>query len=275
MNKTGLKIISTFFPGYAASLAYRKLNNPQIKKIRPHELAVLDKADKETIKFKGFDIQCYTWKRGDNKVLLIHGWEGQAGNFADLIEKLLENNYTVYAFDAPAHGFSSKGKTSLYQFTELVGLLIKKYSVKKLVSHSFGGAATTAALFIDKDLKIDRYVLFTVPDKYTERINEIAAQTGISSRVKKKLLKRLEKDIKFNLNDWNVSYFVKHINVENALIIHDTNDAVIPIEQAKNVHLNWTNSEFLEITKTGHLRILRRETVIDAALHFLDNKRNV
>lgn len=166
MNKAFVKILSTFFPNQVANFAYKQLTNTQVRKLRPTELKVLDKAEKEHFQFKDFDIQTYKWQGGTEKVLLIHGWEGQAGNFADLIEKLIDQNYTVFAFDGPYHGFSSKGRTSLFEFTELAGTFIRKLGVSKLVSHSFGGVATTFALFNNLDLKIDRYVLLTTPDKF-------------------------------------------------------------------------------------------------------------
>jgi pimeloyl-ACP methyl ester carboxylesterase len=269
MEKLFIRIISTLFPNRVVSFAYNQLTNPQVKKLRPNELVILDKSQKETLKFQGFDIQLYTWRGGEDTVLLVHGWEGQAGNFADLVEKLIEQNYTVYAFDAPSHGFSSKGKTSLFEFAELVGLLIRKYNVKKLVSHSFGGVAITYALFNNKDLQIDKYLLLTVPDKFTERIDDVVEQVGITENVKQKLIRRLEKETKLDVNNLNVSDFVKVINVKQSLIVHDTQDSIIPIDRSKNVHKNWKNSEFLEIQGTGHFRILRTSPVIEKTLEFL------
>lgn len=270
MKKTVVKILSTLLPKQVAKFAYNQLTNPQIKKLRPNELLVLDKSHKEILKFQDFKIQLYTWLSGQDTVLLIHGWEGQAGNFADLIQKLLEQNYTVYAFDAPSHGFSSKGKTSLFEFTELVGILIRKFGVSKLVSHSFGGVATTYALLNNLDLKINKYVLLTTPDKFSERIDDVSEQVGITSKVKNILINRLEKETALNVNNLNVSDFVKTINVDRALIIHDKKDTVIPISRSKNVHKNWKVCEFIEVEGTGHFRILRTKFVLEKTLEFLD-----
>jgi pimeloyl-ACP methyl ester carboxylesterase len=269
MRKSIIKAISTILPNQVTSYAYNQLTNPQIKKLRPNEMIVLDKSKKEIFKFLEFDIQLYTWQGGEDKVLLIHGWEGQAGNFADIVEKLVEQNYTVYAFDAPSHGYSSKGSTSLFEFTELVGILIRKYAVTKLISHSFGGVATTYALYNNQDLKIDKYLLLTVPDRFIERINDVAEQVGITEKVKQKLISRLEKETKKDIYALNVSDFVKSINVENAMIIHDINDTVIPIARTKNVYDSWPNCTFVEIEGTGHFRILRTDSVIDKAIEFL------
>ncbi|MEM0930857.1 MAG: alpha/beta hydrolase [Bacteroidota bacterium] len=272
MRKTIVRLASTLFPSSITSFAYKQLTNPQVRKLRENELKTLDKADKNILKFKDFDIQLYTWKKGQRDVLLIHGWEGQAGNFSDLIEALLLNNYTVYAFDGPSHGFSSKGGTSLFEFTELVGVLIKRFQVKELISHSFGGVATTYALFTNKDIEIDKYILLTTPDKFTERIDDVSEMVGITDKVKNRLIQKLEKEIKLDVTTLNVSEFVKDINVKNSLIIHDKNDRVIPIARSKNVHENWKVSEFKEVSGTGHFRILRTKDVISMVIEFLKER---
>jgi pimeloyl-ACP methyl ester carboxylesterase len=217
-----------------------------------------------------FEIQLYKWEGGDKKVLLIHGWEGQAGNFSDMVEELLRYGYSVYAFDAPSHGFSSRGKTSLFEFTTLVGILIRRFQVEDLVSHSFGGVATTYALYNNKDLVINKYVLLTTPDKFVERIDDVSQMVGITEKVKRRLIERLEQELNIDVNTLSVSEFVKSINVKQALIIHDKNDKVIPIDRSKNVHKNWGVSEFKEIEGTGHFRILRTKEVISEVINYLE-----
>jgi pimeloyl-ACP methyl ester carboxylesterase len=270
LKKTFIKILSVLFPNKVANFAYKQLTNPQIRKLRPNELTVLESAEKERFQFKDFDIQTYKWQGGTEKILLIHGWEGQAGNFADLVKRLVEKNYTVYAFDGPSHGFSSKGQTSLFEFTELAGILIRKFGVSKLVSHSFGAVAATFALFNNLDLKIDKYVLLTTPDKFLERIEDVSEQAGITENVKNLLIKRLEKETSLDIKNLGVSEFVKTINVAKSLIIHDKNDTIVPINRSRNVYNNWKVCEFLEIEGTGHFRILRTKFVLDKTLEFLN-----
>jgi pimeloyl-ACP methyl ester carboxylesterase len=270
MKKTLVRIASNLFPSAITSFAYDQLTNPQVRKLRQNELKTLDKAEKETYKFKGFDIQLYTWKGGEKKILLIHGWEGQAGNFSDLIEALLKNGYTVHAFDGPSHGYSSKGGTSLFEFSDLVGVLIRKYDVKLLASHSFGGVATTYALYTNPDIQIDKYVLIATPDKFTERIDDVAEMVGITEKVKTRLIQRLEKETNLDVDSLNVSDFVMSINVKESIIIHDKNDKVIPIQRSKNVNKNWAACEFREVEGTGHFRILRTKEVIDGVINYLN-----
>ena len=131
LKKKLIHFLSSIFPNVFVSIAYKHLTTPQVHKLRPHEALILNKAEQTDFPFEDFIIKTYRWGTGSKAVILVHGWEGQAGNFADLIELLIANDYTVYAFDGPGHGASSKGETSLFKFTSLVGALIEKYNVKK------------------------------------------------------------------------------------------------------------------------------------------------
>ncbi|MEM1000177.1 MAG: alpha/beta hydrolase [Bacteroidota bacterium] len=270
MNRSLIAGLSRIAPNLVVSLAYRQVTDPQIRKLRPHEDLTLDKARKSWLDFQGFRIRLYEWGEGDKEVLLVHGWEGQAGNFADLVECLLAAGYKIYAFDGPSHGYSSRGKTSQFAFTDLVAELIRKYRAPNIVSHSFGGVATTYALYRNPDLGVHKYALLTTPDRFQERIDDVAAAVGISEKVKNRLIQRLEKETGEEIERMNVSDFVRSIKVNQALIIHDENDKVIPIERSRNVHRNWEVCRFVPVTGTGHFRILRSEIVLDEVLKFLE-----
>ncbi|KGL61749.1 alpha/beta fold hydrolase [Polaribacter sp. Hel1_85] len=268
MKKKLLTFLSKIAPNTVMNYAYRQLTNPQIRKLRESELEILNNSKKEIFEFRDFKIQTYKWKGGKDKILLIHGWEGQAGNFSDIIKELTKNNFSVYAFDGPSHGFSSRGKTSLFEFTELVSVLIEKYKVSQLISHSFGGVATTCSLF-NNNLSIEKYVLLTTPDKFSERIDDVCERNGITKKVKHKLINHIEKELNITVSSINVSDFVKKIDVKQAVIIHDKYDKVVPIKQSKNVHANWKTCKFIEVEKTGHFGILKNDSVINLVLEFL------
>ncbi|MEL6866277.1 MAG: alpha/beta hydrolase [Bacteroidota bacterium] len=270
MKRLFIQILSHIFPKLTVQLAYQQLTSPRIKKLREHELALLETAQQSNFTFGAFDIRLYEWPGKGETILLIHGWEGQAGNFADLIPLLLQKDYHVIAFDGPSHGFSSKGKTSLFEFNALVTTLIQRYAPSRLLSHSFGGVATTSALYELPDTHIQRYALLTTPDKFMDRINDISQQVGINEKVKYQLIERLQKEVQTDVSQLNVSTFVQKLNVDKALIIHDKNDRVIPIQQSRNVAQNWPNCEMLEIEGTGHFRILRTPAVLQKVVAFLE-----
>lgn len=270
MNKNFIRALSFLFPNRVADLAYKRLTHPQSAEMREHEKAVLNSSSQQMVDFKGFKISTYRWGEGEKKVLLIHGWEGHAGNFSELIPVLLTNGFTVYAFDAPSHGLSSRGPTSFVGFSEVVEFLIEQYGVSKLVSHSFGGVTTVFALRRRPDLRMEKYVLLTTPDRFSERIQNVADRTGISEKAKQILIGRLEREYGEKVETMNISDFVREVEVEESLIIHDIHDRIIPIRQSRNVHRKWKASQMREIEGTGHFKILRTDWVIDEVVAFLN-----
>lgn len=271
MKKDLIQLLSRIAPAYMEKKAYHYLTHPQIHKLRPHESEVLERAETTVLPFEGFDIQTYHWPGRGKQVLLVHGWEGQAGNFSDLIDRLEEHGFDIWAFDAPSHGFSSKGETSLFEFTDLVRLLIQRHAIRYLVSHSFGGVACTYALAGMPGWKIQKYALLTTPDTFRERVDFVSAQVGITDKVKQRLIARFEAEVGQDIDDMRVSRLVTQIQVEQALILHDENDRILPIDQSMRVHRAWQHSELRIVEGTGHFRILRTPAVLDQVIDFLQS----
>lgn len=262
---------SNLFPETFTNIAFDKLTNPQLVKLRDSEKEVLDLAQQSDIDFNDFRIRTYHWPGEGEAVLLVHGWEGQAGNFSDLIQKLIAKGFSVHAFDAPAHGYSSQGPTSPIEFSELVAKLLQDLQVQTCISHSFGGVAISYALFRNPVLSLKRAVLVTTPDRFSDRISDVAQRVGVSQKVQRRLVQRMQAaDI--DVSAFNVSDFVKTINVASALILHDKHDRIIPIHQSRNVHSNWPQAQFVEIEGTGHFRILRTPEVLDRIVAFIQTE---
>jgi pimeloyl-ACP methyl ester carboxylesterase len=269
MSNPIIYYISGLLPGIFTKVAYQKLTHPQIRKLRDHELDILAKARQADMDFKGGTIRTYHWGEVGEPVLLIHGWEGQAGNFADIIPALLEAGCQVHAFDGPSHGFSSIKPTSLFDFIALVAQRIEQLGVKRLISHSFGGVATTYALSQNPQISIDRYVLLTAPDRFRERIDYVFAQAGLHPKVKTRLIRQLEEDWQVKVDQLNVSRFVETVQVKKALILQDKDDRVVPLEQSRRVHEAWPESDLQIVDHTGHFRNLRDASVIKMVGQFL------
>ena len=268
LKRKFIGFLSNLFPETFTNIAFDKLTNPQQVKLRDSEKKILDLARQADINFHEFRIRTYHWEGEGDSVLLIHGWEGQAGNFADLIQKLMAKGFNIHAFDAPAHGYSSQGPTSPFEFSELVAKLLEDLKVKTIVSHSFGGVAISYALYQNPSLSLQKAVLVTTPDRFGDRIRDVANSVGVSSKVQRRLVERMQA-ANIDVSNFNVSDFVKKINVQSALILHDKDDKVIPIAQSKNVYLNWPQAQFEEVEGTGHFRILRTPEVLDRIVAFI------
>lgn len=272
MKKKILRLSTLLFPNAFINFAYKKLTHPQSRKLKQNDLVNLDSATKSRLNFKSAEIQIYEWTMGEKPaVLLVHGWEGQAGNFSSLIDRLLSENYSIIAFDGPSHGLSSKNKgTSLFEFAEIVGVIIEKYNITQIVSHSFGGVATMYSLAQNPALAIEKYLLLTTPNKFLDRIDIVAEEVGISFKVKRKLIDRLEKELGLDLSKVSVAELSKSVNVKKALIIHDDLDKALSIEESKAVNESWPACNLETIQGTGHFKILKASFVHDRIISFLE-----
>lgn len=262
-------LFATLFPNFFVQKAFNYLVSPMQFKVRPKEKIILEKAQKSRMSFIDFEIQLYQWGNGNKKILLVHGWEGHAGNFAAIIERLLQEDYTVLSFDGPSHGASSRGKTSSFEFTDLVATLIRKYQPTQLISHSFGSVASIIALGKNPDLKIERYIGITVPNKFRERLEEIASYLGLPYKVVSRLIIKIEAEHPIKVDEINVEDYAQKSSVEKALLLHDTNDRVLPVEKSREVARKWPAASLTEVTETGHYKILGAEKVLDKAMNFL------
>jgi predicted alpha/beta-fold hydrolase len=259
------KFLDLLFPLLAARKVYRLMSNPRIHKLREFETRALDRSTMEKVKFNGFDIQKYAWGSADNPVaLLIHGWEGQAGNFGAMIDLLLDKGYHVIAYDAPAHGKSSKGKTSMFEYADFVTERLKVHKPEIILSHSFGSVTAAFALKENPDVQVRQWYLITTPYHFRDRINEMAEFIGVSDRTIRRLIENLEKEINIPLNDLNMEVYGGNLkNLGEAFIIHSTSDRVIPIEKARLAHQAIPQSKLIELENLGHYRILWSKQLLD------------
>ncbi len=266
-------LLSFIFPYTFSKVAYRVIINPRekIKKPRKDQLDILKEAKKEYFDFNNYKIQTYKWGEGKKRVLLIHGWEGAASSFHVLIDKLITKNYTVYAFDAPSHGFSDRAKNSIIDFIELLPKLIDKFNPSILISHSFGAVPATYSLSINTKLQVEIFIMFAPPNKFSDRVNDVIKMTGVSAKIKKPLIHKLESEFGLPFRTLNISDFIKKVNVKKALILHDIDDKVCSIQYSKEIHRNWPISKLEVLEGTGHSKILRANVAIEKVIKFISN----
>lgn len=258
LSKIYFKVMNTLFPSVLAKQVYQFMSNPRVKKLRDFEDEILDQAAQTILKFKKFDIQTYAWGNPKDKVaLLVHGWEGQAGNFGAMVDILLSKNYYVVAFDGPSHGRSSKGNTSMFEFSELATIFINKYKPTTILSHSFGSVTSIVAMSNTTEIPIHQWLVVTTPHDFKDRIEQVSETLGVGNRTVKRVIELIEADMGVSIDTLNIENYgpkVKH--VENALIVHSKTDRIIPINSSRIAHKAIRQSELIELDNLGHYSIL-------------------
>ena len=253
-----MKHLQYVFPNLVARKIYKHMSHPRERKLIEHEEKMLNSAYKEILDYNGFSLMRYEWGKDNNKTAyLVHGWEGQTGNFASVIPVLLAANYRVISIDAPSHGQSSIGKTNMFELSKILISQFKKEQPELVISHSFGSVNVGKVLKTLPELSIKLWVMVTTPNNFKSRINELSSTFNLSKRVTHKLIQKIQEDVNENIDDLNmVSYCNEIFNVEKAIIIHSTSDKVLPIEGARTVNESFEQSEMIELNNYGHYSIL-------------------
>ena len=257
-------ILDKIAPQYAANKVYHVLSNPRQRKLRDFEDEVLNKSEQEIISFKNFQIQTYRWgKDNSRKAICVHGWEGQAGNFGAIVNMLVDKDFEVFAVDAPAHGYSSRGDTSMFEYIELVTQIAKEEKPEIIISHSFGSVVTAGVLRRNPDIEVKDWIMVTTPHNFRERILDVSKALNVTYRTVDRLIKLIEDSTGEHIDDLNMSEFTRDLpNLDQALIIHSKQDKILPIETSRMVHETMPKSELIELENLGHYKILWADEVI-------------
>jgi predicted alpha/beta hydrolase family esterase len=262
LKKKLFKIIEFISPRLTARIAYHYISNPRIKKFSSFEKPILEKATRKNIQFKKFDIAVYEWGKGTKTALLVHGWEGRASNFGAIIPLLVKKGYKVISFDAPSHGNSTKKKTTFFDIAELIQVFLKLEEYNLIITHSIGSVMTLMAMnFIN--YKGEQLIVCTTPDKFEDYIEHTVKYFGLTYKTKNAFLELVRSKTNYEPLDLQANLFVKNIEVNNTIFIHDKNDKILSIENSKKVSNQMKNAEFIEIGNTGHFKMLWSKVVLD------------
>ena len=215
-------------------------------------------------------INCYHWRGEGPKILLVHGWSGRASNMFKIIQKLKQNNFDVYAFDAPAHGKSNGSNTNLPEFISCIESLALKLSpIYALVGHSLGGFASVYCAA--KKIKLDKIVLLCPVNNIYQLFETFFNYARLKVKTRELMINYFfeKTGIKIN-NELASEKLVKQIN-SKVLLIHDQSDKQLSILDSKRIKKNIVNGTFYFTKGLGHSRLLRNDKVVKKIISFLRN----
>lgn len=260
-----MKFLSLYFslldriaPALAAKQAYSVMSNPRVRKLRDFEETILNQAEQKTIRFRNFDIKAYQWGNPDRPlVFLVHGWEGQTGNFGGIVDVLLAKGYGVIGFDGPSHGKSTRGSTSMFEYADFITERIRAHQPRHIISHSFGSVTTIFALTCNPDIHLDQWFLVTTPNNFKDRINMMKVALGVTDRTVSHLIRLIESATSYSVDELNMEHMGSRLtNLNEATVIHSKSDKVLPITDARKAKQSIPNSTLIELDGLGHYGIL-------------------
>jgi len=205
------------------------------------------------------------WDEGEGPtVLLIHGWNGHAGQMRAFVEPLLAAGYHVVGFDHPAHGGSSGDRATLPDMVEAVRAVAWRVRpLHAVIAHSLG--ATAVALALTQDVRVERAVLMAPPVEMTHHARGFARALGFSPEG---MLRELRHRLGADLDTFDLR---RHSPTHRTpiLVMHDPDDAEVPYAPARALAEMWPDTELQTVAGAGHRKMLANPDVVAAAVEFV------
>jgi pimeloyl-ACP methyl ester carboxylesterase len=264
--RAGLNLLGRLSVPLAAVVLERLLSTPPRRR-RPRGSGPLSTGRRFPVEVDGRSVAAWGWGDGGPAVLLVHGWGGQAAQMTSFVAPLVDRGFRVVVFDGPGHGRSGRGMSSAPELARAsLAVAATVRPLHAVVAHSLGAAATVIAL---KGGLATRRVAFVAPMMDpVGRLGEIASLLGIQRAVAARMRARSERRIGVDWDDLRWPALAADIGVP-ALVVHDRNDAEVPVSHGRSIAAHWSEARFVETAGLGHNRVLRSAAVIDEVVAFV------
>ena len=239
-------------PTLAGKIGFNIFCTPFSPKIKPYQLAFLDSAEKFSITIDGNKVQCYKWGNGSKKVLFIHGWASFTFRWKKYIEYFSKSDYTIYAYDAKAHGLSCGKTVNLIINANYIKEVVKNIGgVDAAICHSFGGFTLSYLLKHYPETDIGKAVIMGAPGEAIQFFEFYREKLFLSERATEIIIEQFKMNFKETPQYFSSPAFAKYIKIP-CLIVHDKNDEEAPIETAIALQKNWEGSKIIITEGLGH-----------------------
>lgn len=202
-----------------------------------------------------------TWSYGRGPtILLVHGWNGHAGQLRALVQPLVDAGYRVVAFDQPGHGQSTGARAHVLDFAAAVEAIGKRERAVAIVAHSLG--ATAAAIAVARGLSVRRLALLAPPAEVQFFVRGAARMMGVSRETAEDMLGLIEEEVG-DLAQMDVRTLKLQTDV---FVMHDPEDREVPFEHGRGIAERHGRLE--APIGAGHRGMLRDPQLIDHIVAF-------
>jgi pimeloyl-ACP methyl ester carboxylesterase len=224
----GLSRVSPSLGGRASLFFFRRAFGRA--RVRESELSVHRAAFVDRFRSGGLDVVTYRWGSGERPVLLLHGWKSRSSRFALTVAALVERGYSPVSFDAPGHGDSVGGGSTVLDYQVVSRHLQQRYGpFESVIAHSFGVLAAFYA--IGQGLRTKSLVALGGVSSFPFLVDEFARLTGIGPGAKTALRASISRHLFPHLDPWSSFDATRTTEAVDIpiLVIHDEDDPTVPV----------------------------------------------
>ncbi len=227
-------------------------------------------------RFEGHIVRGTWW--GDGPVVyLVHGWAGDATQWAPLITALSSDGYRLVAFDAPSHGQSDpgptgRGRSNAVEFGKALDAVAAVHGpAHAVVAHSLGALA--AMLTLRYGWLSTRLLVFVAPmSELRPLLDQFAARLLLGRRAHRHLIATLERWVDLPVPIFNLAELAPYAEGAPLLVLHDQGDRRASAADSAELVAAWPGTaRFLSTEGHGHTRLLSAPLVHDHIRAFLDS----
>ncbi len=266
-----LKALSALSPALAERRALQLFRTP-VRRGRGRVPALHGWAGESLpVTVNGQRVSAWEWGDEGPVTLLVHGWNGHAGQLAPLAEALLDAGERVVLFDHVGHGNSEGREATLLDLRDAILEVARRAGgVRAVVGHSLG--ATALALALDQGLKAERAVLIAPAAEMAHYTHTLVQRFDLPEARSRGMLALIEKQLAAlgeGTDVMSVPKVARRLSVP-ALLLHDREDREVPFEHGARIAAAWPGARLEEIPGAGHTRALRDPRVRARVLEFLE-----
>jgi pimeloyl-ACP methyl ester carboxylesterase len=222
------RLLGTLAPEASGKVACDAFFTPRPPPPQPWELPVQRSARAVTL---CTGTNALLWGAGPI-VLMMHGWDGRATQFARMVPRLVAAGRTVVALHAPGHGSAPDGLSVLGFMRTLLAAGRDLGEVEAVVGHSMGGAA---ALFAASEgLRCRRIVTLSSPSALSDAMHRYAAALALPARAQAAFMRAADRRLGLPASALDVASVVPGLS-RPVLMVHDRGDRSVPYADALRI----------------------------------------
>lgn len=228
---------------------------------------ILDQASIEVEVVDGDDVAHYIWGDGERRVLLVHGWSGNAGHVTSLADALVAEGFKVVAADQPGHGESGGKESSVIHFAKAIAAANERYGpFCAVAAHSLGAIAATYAM--SRGLDCEKAVFFNPVSSFKSIWRRNEKVLDLSPELMGSVVTSAEKWLGISFDNIEPTVLAPDLS-SKLLVIHDEYDPETSMSDSEALVRSWPDAELVKVEKLGHTRVLSDDGVIRHVVDFL------
>lgn len=271
LMRLAFKLLTPLLPGTMSRYAYNLWLTPPRPNPPDREVPYMNSAKSSTITIEGQNIKVWTWGMGPT-VLFVHGWGGRGTQVSCFVDDLVKAGFQVVGVDLPAHGKSDGKQTNALFMAKALKEVVKQIdNLHSVITHSFG--AVIFGLDYDEKRPLQNIVMICPPATMNTAFNQFSSMLQLPKIIIDYIVKTMKQNFGNDILDRvSLAKMSKEI-LQPTLVIHDTEDDVVPFNDGKEIASIIRHGVFYETSGLGHRKILYDQGIVTRTVQFITSNK--